>query len=526
MKFFNTAGPVNQSEHYKIDPLTRWDLEEILTLIGQKKYFILHAPRQTGKTSCLLALRDCLNAEGRYHCVYANFEAAQTARNDVASGLAAILSQLHERACGIVEGAGSLSVAKMLESVDANDVLGSYLTSLCELSDRPVIVLIDEIDALVGDTLVSVLRQLRSRYDMRPAQFPQSVILCGVRDIKDYRIHRADGEIITGGSCFNIKSESLTLGNFSEDEVRRLYGEHTRESGQRFAEECFPLVMRYTAGQPWLVNALAYEVTFKMKENRDPSVTITAGMFEEAKERLILSRATHLDQLADKLKEDRVRRVIEPMLIGATAETSEDDTQYCMDLGLIRKQESRFVISNDIYKEVVPRELTQMRQDRFGALFHPVWVNPDGSLDTERLFTLFQSFWRENSEIWRQDIAGYVEAAPHLTFQAFLQRVANGNGFIGREYAYGTKRADLVLKWRWAGGEQRVVIELKLITERDSYAAVKAAVLEQTAAYAALCDATEAHVVVFDRRGAVSWEERVFTDSGEFGGVKIKIWAM
>jgi hypothetical protein len=139
---------------------------------------------------------------------------------------------------------------------------------------------------------------------------------------------------------------------------------------------------------------------------------------------------------------------------------------------------------------------------------------------------MFQAFWRENSEIWRQDIAGYTEAAPHLTFQAFLQRVANGNGYIGREYAYGTKRADLVLKWRWAGGEQRVVIELKLITERDSYAAVKAAALEQTAAYAALCDATEAHVVVFDRRGTVGWDERVFTDSGESGGVKIKIWAM
>ena len=75
MKFFNTAGPVDRAIHYKIDPLTRWNMDEILTLIEQEKYFILHAPRQTGKTSCLLALRDYLNAEGRYHCVYANFEA-------------------------------------------------------------------------------------------------------------------------------------------------------------------------------------------------------------------------------------------------------------------------------------------------------------------------------------------------------------------------------------------------------------------------------------------------------------------
>ncbi len=525
MKFFNTAGPVNQIEHYKIDPLSRWDLDEMLALIAQKKYFILHAPRQTGKTSCLLALRDCLNAEERYHCVYANFEAGQTARNNVQTGMRSVLAELHSRTETVLGGVCPLALNDYTTHVDEN-ALNLYLADLCRVLDKPLVLLIDEIDALVGDTLVSVLRQLRSGYDKRPAQFPQAVILCGVRDIKDYRIHRSDGEIITGGSCFNIKSESLTLGNFSEAEVRRLYGEHTRESGQLFDEGCFQLVMRYTAGQPWLVNALAYEVTYRMKENRDPSVTITAAMFEDAKERLILARATHLDQLADKLKEERVRRVVEPMLTGNLSRSEDDDTSYCMDLGLITRGSEGIAIANDIYREVIPRELTKHSQDRFLSAFQPEWVNPDGSLNTEKLFSMFQSFWRENSEIWRQDIAGYTEAAPHLTFQAFLQRVANGNGFIGREYAYGTKRADLVLKWRWAGGEQRVVIELKMITERDSFAAVKAAALEQTAAYAVRCDATEAHVVVFDRRGSTDWRQRIFTDSGECGGVRITIWGM
>ncbi|MCI5146754.1 MAG: ATP-binding protein, partial [Candidatus Electrothrix sp. AR3] len=56
MKFFNTAGPVNCDDHYCLPPLERFDLDELLPLIDQKKYFILHAPRQTGKTSCLLAL--------------------------------------------------------------------------------------------------------------------------------------------------------------------------------------------------------------------------------------------------------------------------------------------------------------------------------------------------------------------------------------------------------------------------------------------------------------------------------------
>ncbi len=526
MKFFNTAGPVNRENHYKIDPLSRWDMEGILSLIDQEKYFLLHAPRQTGKTSCLLALRDYLNKEGKYNCVYANFEAGQTARNDVAAGISTIITELHDRTIRVLGDLINFSERDIITHISAHKALGSYLSRLCQISDKPLVLLIDEIDALIGDTLVSVLRQLRSGYDTRPAAFPQSVILCGVRDIKDYRIHSSSNEIITGGSCFNIKAKSLTLGNFSSDEVKTLYAEHTKETGQHFEADCFPLIMTYTDGQPWLVNALGYEVTFEMRANRDSSVVITAEMIEIAKERLILSRATHLGQLTDKLQEDRVRRVIEPMLIGETDNSTKDDNQYCIDLGLVKHSPEGLVIPNEIYREVIPRELTEIRQTRFTALFKPEWVNPDESLNTEKLFTMFQAFWRENSEIWKEDMAGYREAAPHLTFQAFLQRVANGKGFIGREFAYGTKRADLMLKWRYPAGEQRSVIELKLLNQKNSYESVKAEALEQTSLYAEKSAANESHIIIFDQCGKTNWKEQVFTDIGEFNGYQIKVWGM
>ncbi len=525
MKFFNTAGPVNKEIHYKIDPLSRWNMDEMLTLIDQEKYFILHAPRQTGKTSCLLALRDYLNAEGKYHCVYANFEAAQTARNNIEAGMKSILSELNKRCNQVFKSDIDLPLPEIMTN-GADNALNVYLSKLCELSDKPVILFIDEIDALIGDTLVSVLRQLRAGYDTRPADFPQSVILCGVRDIKDYRIHKSDNDIITGGSCFNIKAESLTLGNFSEDEVRKLYAEHTKETGQIFEEECFPLIMQYTGGQPWLVNALGYEVTYKMKENRDPSVTITPEMIEIAKERLIMSRATHLDQLVDKLKEDRVRRVIEPMIYGDNVNINYHDEQYCIDLGLIKRTERGLVISNDIYKEIIPRELTYSMQNTFLTMFAPEWINDDKSLNVEKLMTMFIQFWREHSEIWSQDMAGYHEAAPHLTFFSFLQRVSNGHGFINREYGLGMKRADLYLRWKSPVGEQRIIFELKTLKERDSYEAIKAEAVEQTAIYADKCNATEAHIIIFDRCGKTDWQKKVFTDSGEARGYKIKIWGL
>jgi len=311
MKFFNTAGPVNKTNHYKLDPLYRWDLEEILFLIEQEKYFILHAPRQTGKTSSILALKEYLNKEGRYNTIYINVEAGQAARNDVARGIKAVLSELRSR---IEEFDLDFNVNEILDQSGPESALNMALTQLCSLSSKPLILLIDEIDALIGDTLISVLRQIRSGYDKRPANFPGSILLCGVRDIKDYRIHRSDDDIITGGSAFNIKAKSLRLGNFTKDDIVKLYDEHTKETGQKFEKGVFDLVWDYTGGQPWLVNALAYELTFEMKENRKRTVTITKEMVEEAKNRLILSRSTHLGQLSDKLDEERVKRVILPNL--------------------------------------------------------------------------------------------------------------------------------------------------------------------------------------------------------------------
>ena len=74
MRFFNTAGPMQPDAHYCIPPLSRLDESEVRTLMRQQRYFVLHAPRQTGKTSALLALTDELNAGGAYRCLYVNVE--------------------------------------------------------------------------------------------------------------------------------------------------------------------------------------------------------------------------------------------------------------------------------------------------------------------------------------------------------------------------------------------------------------------------------------------------------------------
>jgi hypothetical protein len=532
MKIFNTAGPVNRPFHYKIDPLHRWDLDDILRHIKLERYFILHAPRQTGKTSSLLALQEYLNNSGEYFALYANFEVGQAARNNALEGIRGIIREIKNRLpkdapCykKTLEVFNNLSVLTEFSSI-----LNELIQTISEYSDKPVVLLVDEIDALVGDTLITVLRQLRAGYDKRPAEFPASIILCGVRDIKDYRIQTSGQDIIAGGSAFNIKTESLRLGNFSKEDVINLYSQHTEDTGQKFTEECFDLVMDYTDGQPWLVNALANEVTYKMEENRDRSVAITPKMLEIAKERLILSRQTHLDQLADKLEEERVKKVILPLITGDDIEHSKDDADYCMDLGLIKRVKAGLEISNGIYKEVIPRELTEVGQDMFLSKYRPVWINKDGSIDVKHLITLFKEFWNENSAIWASHIAGYQEAAPHLVTQAFLQRVANGNGFVNREYGLGKGRTDIMLKWQYEkDGQtfyQKIVMELKVINQKQSYEKLKQQALEQTAKYAKTCGTKEAHILIFDRHKSQNWQADEPNEYEDYDDIKIEIWKL
>ena len=244
-----------------------------------------------------------------------------------------------------------------LETEGADGALIDVLSRWAAADPRPLVLLLDEIDTLIGDTLVSVLRQLRAGYDQRPAGFPHSVVLCGVVDVRDYRIQSsAANALVLGGSVFNVKSKSLRLSDFTEAEVRALLTQHTAETGQAFTEDALQMVWTRTAGQPWLVNALCYDACFDDAAGRDRSRPVTGDDILAAQERLILRRDTHIDQLAHKLREERVRRVIEPILAGAVEQAwSEDDLLYLRNLGLIAQDASGAPrITNPIYAEVVP----------------------------------------------------------------------------------------------------------------------------------------------------------------------------
>ena len=527
-KFFNTAGPVRDDLHYLIPFYERIDWDEVQQLIASEKYFLLHAPRQTGKTSTLLEMMHVLNTGKKYHVLYANIEGAQVSRNNIASGISTV--------CNIICDSASLYLHEERlmtwyfankNLIEPENLLRSLLSFWAKISDRPTVLFLDEADALVGDTLISLLRQIRSGYTQRPDFFPQCIVLCGLRDIKDYRIHRADGEIITGGSAFNIKAESLRLGNFIFDEVKALYMQHTKATGQEFASKILEEIWQDTNGQPWLVNALGHEMTWRNKTARNRENPITLNQYWAARERLIQSRATHLDQLTDKLREPRVRQTISALLAGHDTGLliPDDDLQYLEDLGLIiRRPQIR--ISNRIYREIIPVALTVSTQETIPEQ-QEWYLTADNHLDIHKLLTSFQQFFRENSDSWIERF-DYKKAGSQLLMQAFLQRIINGGGRLNREYGLGRRRTDLAIEWPvdrekgYSGKVQRVVIELKIL-----YNSLEKTIeegLKQTIAYGDSFNADELHLVIFNRDPEISWDEKIWHVCREYHGKQVIIW--
>jgi type II secretory pathway predicted ATPase ExeA len=498
-RWFNTAGPCQADIHYMLSPTQR--LPNLERLIEQRSYFVIHAPRQTGKTTAMMALAQQLTESGRYTSVLLSVELGAPFNDAPSTAEAAIISSWQRAAR--VYLSPELCPPEWAET-QIGQRIEAALGQWAETSPRPLVILIDEIDSLQDETLLTVLRQLRNGYPSRPQAFPQSVGLIGLRDVRDYKVASGGSGRLNSASPFNIKVKSLTLRDFNSEEVAALYAQHTEATGQRFTPEAIACAYDLTQGQPWLVNAIAKEIVEELVS--DPTEAITVKHIQEAKEILIRRQDTHLDSLGERLREPRVKAIIEPMLAGQEmGETPDDDRQFLVDLGLVRRDpQGGLVIANPIYREVIPRVLTGGTQDSLPRIA-PSWLTVEGELDSDRLLDAFLIFWRQHGEPLLRSVS-YHEIAPHIVLMAFLHRVVNGGGTLDREYAIGSDRMDICLRY----GKTTLGMELKVWRERGTDPLAKG--LVQLEGYLARLGLETGWLVIFDQRsGQPSIEERTTT---------------
>ena len=507
-KFFNVAGPCNPSKHYMIPSETR--CTGIRDLIDQEQYFVIHAARQSGKTTLLLDLTNQLNREGRYHALYCTLESAQGIA-EPEKGIPAIVRRLVSEVA-LIDPEGKYSIAGHADFSDYTNVLRTELTDLCKKLDKPAVIFFDEADCLSNGTLIAFLRQLRDGYVNRSRiPFVHSVGLIGMRNIRDYKGKiREERDTLGSASPFNIVTKALTLKNFTKEEVEYLYDQHTKETGQIFPQDVTDSVYHYTQGQPWLVNAVAREIVTEILES-DHAKEIHSGHVEHAVESIIHRRDTHIDSLLERLKEERVRRIVEPVIVGKEEDFNftDDDYRYVLDLGLLKLSGNALMPSNPVYSEIMIQKLMfspqeSMRLSDFPP-HAPAYLTA-GKLDMKKLLTDFQSFWRENSAIWQERFQ-YKEAAPHLILMAFLQRVISTGGRIDREMATGRGRIDLCLHWQ----NQKYPVEIKIRRDNKTIEEGK----RQLAGYMDTLGCEEGWLVIFDRRKKTSWKSKLFWKTGK-----------
>jgi hypothetical protein len=459
VKYFNTAGPCVPELHYMVPPEPR--LPDAPGLIEEGQYFVVHAPRQSGKTTTLLALTHDLCAEGKRLALYVSCGSAAAAGDDYAAAERQVLAAIRDAAFD-EDLPQELQPPDPWPAAPPGRRLNRSLSRWAAQCPVPIVLFLDEIDAMTGASLTSVLQQIRDGFPKRPRQFPASVVLCGLRDVRDYKAASGgDPSRLGTASPFNIKVASFRVEDFTVEQVADLYAQHTGETGQEFTAEAVKRAYGYTRGQPWLVNALAREITREMRIA--PPERITAAHVDQAKERLILARATHLDSLVARLHEPLVQRVIEPLIAGTVPmgdATYDEDASYARDLGLIGPGKP-IAVANPIYREVIARVLSSRAEDAI-TVKPRKFLLPDGRLDFRKVLEEFAVFWRAHGDVLTSEVS-YHEAAPQLVLMAWLQRIVNGGGYVEREYGVGRGRVDILVRKSHGDGKTQLEgVELKV----------------------------------------------------------------
>lgn len=325
-RWFNVAGPCNATRHYMLPVMRR--LPTVRRLIERESYFVLHAPRQVGKTTALLTLANELTAAGQHVAVLLSVEVGVGFPDDVGAAELAILDAWRDAVQHRLPA--ELQPPPWPDSPPGRRI-GAALGSWAREAPRPLVIFIDEIDALQGQPLVSILRQLRDGYPNHPSGFPSALALIGLRDVRDYKLDPASSSTHSA-SPFNIKDTSLTLRNFTAEEVAELYAQHTAETGQAFTAEAARRAFELTDGQPWLVNALAKEIVDEIVVDRARVVAVAD--VDAAKDVLI---RRDFGGFVERLRDPRVRRVLEPILANeALVRVAQEDLRYAQDLGFVR----------------------------------------------------------------------------------------------------------------------------------------------------------------------------------------------
>lgn len=474
---FNTTGLCYPDEHYMVNIKER--LEEIQALVDQREYFVINRARQYGKTTTMNLLMEKM--AGKYAVFSISFEGMEDEAFASASSFCqnfySLLNDeiLYHTVEGISdtmrEECGKRSITGLFGRPGMGG-LSEFISQLCKEADRPVVLMIDEVDqACSFDIFITFLGMLRKKYLARRKQPTfHSVILAGVYDIKNMKSKIRQDMDHQYNSPWNIAADFMVDMSFSSADIAGMLAEYERDACTEMdIFKISELIYEYTSGYPFLVSRLCKildeQIHGKEGFGELRSVWTKDGIVEAVKI-LLAEPNTLFEDMVKKLNDfPELRQAMHRILFRGERVPYNIDN-YVINLGIMfgfmKMEDGAVQISNRIfetriYNLFISEEV--LRSEMYKAASADKDCNRfvhNGKLDMEQVLERFvESF----TDIYADADETFVEENGRRFFLLYLKPIINGVGnFYIEARTRNMRRTDVVIDYR---GEQSVC-ELKI----------------------------------------------------------------
>lgn len=473
-KIFNVNGACRPAKHYMVNLEAR--LEEIKGMVDAGKYFAINRARQFGKTTVLKALVEFLGED--YVAVSLDFQQLGAASFETENVFSLAFIRIFLRMLRRNVSAGSFLMALNRMERNAEEKGSKYvlldlfedLSDFCRASEKPVVLLVDEVDSATNNQVfLDFLAQLRAYYlDSDGAPAFQSVILAGVYDIRNIRRKLRPDEEHKYNSPWNIAAKFDLDMSFSAKEIAGMLEQYEADcrTGMDF-KRIAELMYEYTFGYPYLVSGLCKILDEELpgsKDFPDKSSAWTEKGFYEAEKILVKEDNTLYESLIGKLELfPELRSMLYDLLFQGKEVPYVATNAYIKDaamFGFIRNENDRAVIFNRIFEGVLYNHF--ISEDAVtNKMYHVGQQEKNqfilgGHLDMRRVLERFIETFHE---LYGEENEDFLENVGRKYFILFLKPIINGIGNYSIEpRTRDNGRMDLVIYYR---GEQHI-LELKI----------------------------------------------------------------
>jgi hypothetical protein len=463
MREFNVTGVCVPKLHYMVD--TTPQINQIIELVNQGKYFTINRSRQFGKTTTLFLLRNKLS--DRYLVAQTSFEGIDTNTfHDQALFTATFIRRL-QRSLKTDESAVSSLVA-LADQLNPQNIeeLGEFISSFCAASEKAVVLMIDEVDKTADNQIfLDFLGMLRDKYLLRQQGDDeptfQSVILAGVHDIKNMKNKIRSRALEPTGeksynSPWNIATDFEVDMSFGPDEISTMLAEYEKDwhTGMdiRGVSEA---IYGYTSGYPFLVSKICKLIDERLGKNWTP-----AGV-QSAVKVMLLESNTLFDDLFKNIENDlKLYALVSDLVIGGQERSfaiGHPEMELGVMYGILAVRGGLLAVSNEIFELLIANYLSAKLLDRPGTAADVTRgdVVKGGRFDME---LCLRKFAHHCHEIYDKKDAAFLEREGRLLFLTFLKPLINGQGFYHIEpQTRNAKRMDVVVDF----ASEQFIIELK-----------------------------------------------------------------